>query len=164
SCWLFTISNFVGISIFGITSYNIISLTKDSNSPIILLSIIPIIMLVLIGRKIKSIYGENQIKIIGIYSFTYSISMFILSYFSRIMISLNSGQVQEYLNDFIYEIISGYSYEYADIIMTYLNKIYANLSAGVYMGSSLFLTIIITFVFSFVFVLLGYKTKKIDSI
>lgn len=164
SCWLFTISNFVGISIFGITSYNIISLTKDSNSPIILLSIIPIVMLVLIGRKIKSIHGENQIKIIGIYSCTYSVSMFILSYFSRIMISLNSGQVQEYLNDFIYEMISGYSYEYADIIMNYLNNIYTNLSAGVYMGSSLFLTIIITFVFSFVFVLLGYKTKKIDNI
>ena len=164
SSWLFTLSNFIGISVFGITSFNIISLTQDSSYPLILLSLIPIIMLILVGRKIKSNYGDNQLKIICIYSLTYTSSMALLSYFSRLTLSLNYGDVHEYLTGFIYNIVYEFSYEYASFINDYVEMIINNLDSGLYLGSNLPVTIIISFIFSFVFIFLGYKSKKINNI
>ena len=92
----------------------------------------------------------------------YSILMVGFAYFSRIIISANLGNLQNYFSDFIYGAISTYSYEYADIVNGYIDKISSTLNSGLTIGPNIFLMMISSFIFSFICVYFGYKSKKID--
>lgn len=162
--WLFALSNFAGISILGFTSYNIISLSTESGMPIILFSVIPMILFILIGRKLKSIYGDNQIKLVGIFSGMYAMLMGVFAYFTKVTFSINAGELQTYINDFVYGIISQYSYDYAYTVQGYMEQLYNNLNSGVFIGAKGLTLIIASFIFSFIFVYIGYKIKKIEHI
>ena len=160
--WLFALSNFASFSILGIISYNIFSLSSEMNIPMVLFVIVPAVLLVFVGRKLKANYRNNYIQIIGMFSGMYSILMVGFAYFSRIIISANLGNLQNYFSDFIYGAISTYSYEYADIVNGYIDKISSTLNSGLTIGPNIFLMMISSFIFSFICVYFGYKSKKID--
>ena len=160
--WLFVLSNFASISILGITSYNIFSLSSETSFITILFVIIPILLLIMVGRKMKSTYGEENVKLIGIFSFIYTLLMSGFAYFTRFVFSMNLGQFQGYINDFIYNMVGNYSYEYAGTVQKYLDQLYSSVNSGLYVGPSIFSVIIASFIFSFVFVYIGCKTKKVQ--
>lgn len=140
STWMLLISHLVSIK-FATMSMSIFSLVDQFGGLYILLILIPIVTLIIIGRNIKKRHGEDNHNIIGIYSMCYTAVMGLISYFSTITVS---GVISE-----------AYSSELAALTN----------SSGKFnliMGTNLFATIIIVFIFSTIFMYVGYKTKKIE--
>lgn len=159
SSWLFGLANFASFSVFGIDSFNILSLTTEFEAPVILLSIIPIILLIMVGRKLKGKYGPNQINLVAIFSGIYSIFMFGLAYFTRMIVKIDAKGAVEEISDFIYDEF-GYIGEYfSDAMLEYTN----GMSSSIQIGNNGIIMLIAAFILSFVFVYIGYKTKKIDN-
>lgn len=159
--WLFTLANFASISILGITSYNIFSLYNETNFLTLLCPIIPIVLLILVGRKIKTMYGEDNIKMISIFSGFYTLMIAGFAYFTRIVFSLNLGQFKGMINEFVQnEMYELGIFNYSDKIQEYIDKIYSSMDSGLYIGPNIGIIIIATFIFSCIIVYIGSKSKK----
>lgn len=140
SPWIFLMMNLVSLNMF-VISNSIFSTGKG-----MLLVLIPIIMFVLIGRTIKTKYGEGRNDILVTHSLCYTCVMFLLSYFSKLIFSGDLSKISEFISPL--EGLLNQSGEYVPSV------------ASGYIGMSCFMTIIITFIFSIAFIYVGYRTKK----
>ena len=111
----------------------------------IVFALIPIIVLIIIGRNIKIKYGEGKNNIIALYSVCYATIMLLLSYFSKIVFSGDTSQLG---------ILSS-------LINNYGGSGSSSISGG-YIGTSSIMTVLVTLVLSSVCMYIGYRTKKID--
>lgn len=141
SSWLILMSHLVAIK-FATLSVSLFSFVEQGEGMWILLILIPIATLIIIGRMIKKRHGEENHNIIGIYSISYTAIMGLISYFSTITISGNATE------DLI-SLISSFTTSSGSVDFT--------------LGTNLFATIITVFIFSTVFMYIGYKTKKIEN-
>ena len=141
SSWLILMSHLVAIK-FATLSVSLFSFVEQGEGVWILLILIPIATLIIIGRMIKKRHGEENHNIIGIYSISYTAIMGLISYFSTITISGNAAE------DLI-SLISSFTTSSGSVDFT--------------LGTNLFATIIIVFIFSTVFMYIGYKSKKIEG-
>ena len=135
SSWTLLMSHLISLK-FATMSMSIFSLVDQGEGLYILLILIPIATLIMIGRMIKKRHGEYNHNIIGIYSICYTTVMGLISYFSTITI-----------NGSIPGMDSSDSSDKFNLVI----------------GTNLFVTIITVFIFSTVFMYIGYKTKKIEN-
>ena len=110
----------------------------------IVFTLIPIIVLIIIGRNIKTRYGEGKNNIIALYSVCYATIMLLLSYFSKIVSSGDTSQL--------------------GVLSSLINNYGGSESSSIseYMGTSSIMTVLVTLVLSSVCMYIGYRTKKID--
>lgn len=140
SPWIFLMINLVSLKML-VISNNIFSTGKG-----VLLVLIPIIIFILIGRTIRTKYGEERNDMVVTYSLCYTGVMFLLSYFSKLIFSGDLSEISEFISPL--EGLLNQSGEYVPSV------------ASGYIGMSCFMTIIITFIFSIAFIYVGYRTKK----
>lgn len=140
SPWIFLMMNLVSLKML-VISNSIFSTGKG-----MLLVLVPIIIFIFIGRMIKTKYGEDRNDIVVTHSLCYSGIMFLLSYFSKCIFSGDLSVISEYLNPL-------------EDLLSQEGEYMTSIASG-YIGMSCFMTIIITFIFSIVFIYAGYKTKK----
>lgn len=162
--WLFTLANFASVSILGITTYSIFTVYNETSFLALLCPLIPIVILVLIGRNLKTMYGEDNIKAIGVFSGVYTIMIAGFAYFTRFVFSLNLGQFKSILDGYIQEVLydMGMS-SYYDQIYKYVDKIYTSVGSGLYIGPNIGKIIIATFIFSCIVVYIGSRSKKLEA-
>lgn len=141
SSWTLLMSHLISLK-FATMSMSIFSLVDQGEGLYILLILIPIATLIMIGRMIKKRHGEYNHNIIGIYSICYTTVMGLISYFSTITINGS---------------IPGMDSSDAAGLVDSAGKF------NLVIGTNLFVTIITVFIFSTVFMYIGYKTKKIEN-
>ena len=125
------------------TSTNILS-----QGGIAVLIIVPIIVLVVMGRSIKTRYGEGRNSVVAMYSICYTSIMVLLSYFSKIIFSGDLSKLSSGLYSLFDEYASGGDYSIGTTMSGYI-------------GTSCIMTLIVTLILSFVCMYIGYRTKKL---
>lgn len=161
--WMFALANFATLSVFSVVEYNIFSIAQAFAPELVLLTLIPMIMLVFIGRRLKKKYVEDSLLPIGVFSGIYAVLMALFAYASTTTISVSSKVGEVYLNEAIYGIMEAFNYGGYGMVEDSMNQMYNQLTSGLQMGPKMFSLLISAFIFSFVFVYIGYKFKKIDS-
>ncbi|MGL5314778.1 MAG: zinc ribbon domain-containing protein [Peptostreptococcaceae bacterium] len=161
--WMFALANFATLSVFSVVEYNIFSIAQAFAPELVLLTIIPMIMLVFTGRRLKKKYIEDSLLPIGIFSGIYAVLMALFAYASTTTISVSSKVGEVYLNEVIYGIMEAFNYGGYGVVEDSMNQMYNQLTSGLQMGPKMFSLLISAFIFSFVFVYIGYKFKKVDS-
>lgn len=141
SPWILLASHLVSIKLL-VVSISLFTLLDIGEGTYILLMLIPIITLVMMGRMIKNKYGEEKHNIVALYSICYTATMGLISYFST---SIFKGNVDS-----------------GSDITSLFGLDGQNGNINLVMGTNLFATIIIVFIFSTIFMYVGYKTKKIE--
>lgn len=142
SPWILLASHLVSIKLL-VVSISLFTLLDIGEGTYILLMLIPIITLVMMGRMIKNKYGEEKHNIVALYSICYTATMGLISYFST---SIFKGNVDS-----------------GSDITSLFGLDGQNGNINLVMGTNLFATIIIVFIFSTIFMYVGYKTKKIEN-
>lgn len=132
SSYIWSFANFIPVILNNqiISAFSMTSSGLFFNTKLMLYSTIAIsfIILLIMGCRIKHRYSENNIKSILIFSLFYAIAMGILALFSTINIDGNISLIQ----------INSYK-------------------SSIYMGSNVFITMILSFVYSYLVSGLGYK-------
>ena len=142
SPWILLFIQFVSFHAV-ITSTNILS-----QGGIAVLIIVPIIVLVVMGRSIKTRYGEGRNSVVAMYSICYTSIMVLLSYFSKIIFSGDLSKLSSGLYSLFDEYASGGDYSIGTTMSGYI-------------GTSCIMTLIVTLILSFVCMYIGYRTKKL---
>ena len=140
--WILLFIQFVSFHAV-ITSTNILS-----QGGIAVLIIVPIIVLVVMGRSIKTRYGEGRNSVVAMYSICYTSIMVLLSYFSKIIFSGDLSKLSSGLYSLFDEYASGGDYSIGTTMSGYI-------------GTSCIMTLIVTLILSFVCMYIGYRTKKL---
>lgn len=140
--FMYIMLHLIPINLFGMVSLNLFSCKDIIGHNIFGLILIPIIVLIIQGGFIKRKYGEGKQKMVILFSGIYSITMFLLSYFSKILIRGDHETISWIVST----------------IMGNMSNIY--LENTLYIGCNGFLVIIGTFVFSLIFTYIGYKISK----
>lgn len=142
SPWILLVIQFVSFHAV-ITSTNILS-----QGGIAVLIIVPIIVLVVMGRSIKTRYGEGRNSVVAMYSICYTSIMVLLSYFSKIIFSGDLSKLSSGLYSLFDEYALGGDYSIGTTMSGYI-------------GTSCIMTLIVTLILSFVCMYIGYRTKKL---
>ncbi len=158
---VFTIINFGIINILGIFKYSIFNIIAVNSVQAIILLVVICLLFVKVGRNLKKKYENIDIRPVLIFCVSYALVVALVSYSTHIVIEFDSNLLQSVIGEFINELQYMFGYEYGSIAQVYINQLYNTVNTDAYIGFNSLQVFIVSFIYSYIFVYIGYKTNKI---